>query len=433
MQTDEVQKMVDRLAQSLQRSVAIDDQNIRLIAASKHFGDQDPVRIRAVLARELDRETARFLLRSGITEAQEPMFVDANPDRQLKARWCCPLRWDNRLLGFLWLINDKPLTENDRDEAVAVARDISMVLFGRRLSEQRRSTYLGGLVRDLLSSDLNVARKAERDLSEELLLRAGDTVAVVVFVPAGPIDQSESERLHPHLSGAINDLRGRFGDYTVIPASLGHRYVVLMIAPDRLEDELSAAAQRLANLMIAGAEEFTEQKLVAGVGVCAAPLQAHYSFKQAKTAARGAAVLPGWGPTVTWHNLGVFGQLLQLVERNSAELALPGPTQSLIDADHSGILVPTAIEFLDSAGNTAITAEHLHIHRSTLYYRLNKIETATGLSLSSGIDRLTLHLGLKLAQVAGLSLNRKRMSDRDRIGHLIRDESVPDAPSNTPS
>ena len=43
------------------------------------------------------------------------------------------------------------------------------------------------------------------------------------------------------------------------------------------------------------------------------------------------------------------------------------------------------------------TAAALHIHRQTLYYRLNKAENLTGLSLSNGHDRTRLHLGLMLA------------------------------------
>ncbi|GII95168.1 hypothetical protein Ssi02_53990 [Sinosporangium siamense] len=47
--------MVDSLANRLQRSVAIDDRQIRLIVASKHFGDEDPVRIKSVLGRGVEK------------------------------------------------------------------------------------------------------------------------------------------------------------------------------------------------------------------------------------------------------------------------------------------------------------------------------------------------------------------------------------------
>ena len=48
------------------------------------------------------------------------------------------------------------------------------------------------------------------------------------------------------------------------------------------------------------------------------------------------------------------------------------------------------------------TYERLHIHRATLYYRLQKVEKVTGVNLADGNDRLALHLGFKLSRLAGL-------------------------------
>ena len=38
----------------------------------------------------------------------------------------------------------------------------------------------------------------------------------------------------------------------------------------------------------------------------------------------------------------------------------------------------------------------LHLHRTTVYYRLKVFEKETGLSLASGRDRLLLHLWLSV-------------------------------------
>ena len=48
-----IQEQVDTLARTLQRSVAIDDVGINLVAVSKHFDDADDARVRAILARTL--------------------------------------------------------------------------------------------------------------------------------------------------------------------------------------------------------------------------------------------------------------------------------------------------------------------------------------------------------------------------------------------
>jgi DNA-binding PucR family transcriptional regulator len=57
----------------------------------------------------------------------------------------------------------------------------------------------------------------------------------------------------------------------------------------------------------------------------------------------------------------------------------------------------TALAFLQAGGNVQETAAALHVHRQTVYYRVQKIEQITGLTLSRGDHRLVLHLGLTLA------------------------------------
>ena len=51
MSDGDLQSIVDDLAERLHRSVAIDDPAIRLLAASRHFGDEDAVRVGSVLNR----------------------------------------------------------------------------------------------------------------------------------------------------------------------------------------------------------------------------------------------------------------------------------------------------------------------------------------------------------------------------------------------
>ena len=58
-----IQEQVDTLARTLQRSVAIDDVGINLVAVSKHFDDADDARVRAILARTLEEDSVPVLLR----------------------------------------------------------------------------------------------------------------------------------------------------------------------------------------------------------------------------------------------------------------------------------------------------------------------------------------------------------------------------------
>ena len=48
-------------------------------------------------------------------------------------------------------------------------------------------------------------------------------------------------------------------------------------------------------------------------------------------------------------------------------------------------------------GDAVVGLAALHVHRQTVYYRVQKIEQVTGLVLSRGDQRLVLHLGLTMA------------------------------------
>ncbi|WP_248963805.1 helix-turn-helix domain-containing protein [Sphaerisporangium perillae] len=58
--------------------------------------------------------------------------------------------------------------------------------------------------------------------------------------------------------------------------------------------------------------------------------------------------------------------------------------------------------FLDDTGDIKRTAASLRIHHASLHHRLCRIEEIAAVELSSGDDRLALHLGLKVARLIEL-------------------------------
>jgi hypothetical protein len=86
IETDELQGIVDGLAARLGRSVAIDDPSIRLLAASRHFGDEDPVRIRVMLSRQADGTIVEYAKSFGISRSEVPVRVPGKPELGLRPR-----------------------------------------------------------------------------------------------------------------------------------------------------------------------------------------------------------------------------------------------------------------------------------------------------------------------------------------------------------
>ena len=55
--------------------------------------------------------------------------------------------------------------------------------------------------------------------------------------------------------------------------------------------------------------------------------------------------------------------------------------------------------YLDHAGDVKRTAAELWLHRTSLYYRLRRIEEVAGVDLNRGEDRLLCHVALRLARL----------------------------------
>jgi DNA-binding PucR family transcriptional regulator len=65
-------------------------------------------------------------------------------------------------------------------------------------------------------------------------------------------------------------------------------------------------------------------------------------------------------------------------------------------------LVHTLDAYLTHGCDARKTADALHLHRSTLYYRLEKVTEAVGGDLRDGEARFELMLSIRLANIARL-------------------------------
>jgi DNA-binding PucR family transcriptional regulator len=93
--------------------------------------------------------------------------------------------------------------------------------------------------------------------------------------------------------------------------------------------------------------------------------------------------------------------MAQLGSAALEDTIIPDGVLALLSDPAAPVLVPTLEAFLDCAGDVQRTARELHVHRTTLYYRLERAEKISGLSLRNGRDRLLLHLVLGLRRVHG--------------------------------
>ncbi|MCE3551696.1 helix-turn-helix domain-containing protein [Pseudonocardia sp. RS11V-5] len=394
----DLQAVVDELADELGRSVVVNDPVVRMLVTSRHFGDEDEVRVRAVLQRDAGADVARHVLDQGVAGWSRAGVVPERPDLGLRARLCVPMRHAGELLGLLMVIDaDRSLAGSQVRRIEEVAAAAAALLARDEESEEDRAGR-DRLVARLLGDDV-----ADRDAAVSTAESAGlpaDVAQAVVTVLLAPgsarpevatalrVVLDSAAHRHPHRSLAALAPGG--GTLLQVGAHLDPTEVV-----GTAERMVAAAGRLLGGPDGAGG-------VVAGVGEVVPGLRAAFrSGRQARAAARGARAVRGLGPVARWEALGPYAFLLQLPDDVLGPDLVPEPVGRLLRHRSAARLVATLRAFLDHGGSMPRTAEALHLHRTSLYYRLERITEITGLDLQDGGNRLLLHTGLLVAELTG--------------------------------
>jgi PucR C-terminal helix-turn-helix domain/GGDEF-like domain len=378
---NEVQALVEDLSSQLGRSVLVDDASLRLVAYSPTFGTEDVVRRTAILTRETPRAVRDLHFAQGIATARRAVRTAAMPELGLEPRVCVPIRCEDTLFGYLWLIDaDESLTAGERDEAERCAAEIGAALYRRQELEKPRREHEQRLVEALLAGDESAAHEL---LADDLLL-PGTSVAVVV-VSTGDEEMATAQKAA--LGLALDQFRRTLPVRHALSLVRAEHGIVLLAAPEALADLAHHLCDSIEPAVAVGYSDERDHLH-----------DAHTAYAHAVTAARVASRVPEHAPVAGWDELGPYRALAELDPARVAELLHPGLMR--LFEHHS--LVVTLETYLDHACDTKQTAEALFLHRASLYYRLQRIEELTGASLRSGADRLTLHLGLKLAWLSGI-------------------------------
>ena len=379
----EVQQLLDRLADDLGRSVVINDPAVVMLYSSRHFGDEDPVRVEAMLNRVAGSAAIAHVLAQDVARWTRPGRIPAKPEIGMRARLCVPLRWRGDLLGLLMVIDaDDDLSADDRALVDAAAKEVAALLVGERTTADAALAADDALVADLLGLDPAARDRALATLATRSPdLRPSRSLRVVAL----RADTADREHAEVALRHAVH-LARRTGLATVSGPTAA---VVRFGAPHA--EELVTAANELA------AGRFT---CVAGVGPRVAGLEeAWRSHRHAELATRAVPHLAP-GPVVDAATLGAYDLLLRIPDLDPT--ALPAPVATLLAADPRGVLVRTLEAYLRHAGSAPAAADELHVHRTTLHYRLDRIRGLTGCDPDDGETRLLLHLGLGVARLQGL-------------------------------
>ncbi|MEV5967146.1 helix-turn-helix domain-containing protein [Kribbella sp. NPDC051952] len=389
---DTLQDRLDRLALATGHSLSIDAPDGRLIAYSAQNHSTDPVRVSAILARHVAPEVQAWQNQHGIADATGPVEVLANPELGMAARLCVPVRQERRCVGYLWVLSSgRPLEDSAVAEVVRFAGDIAPEL-GRRRSASL-PVQLSALIRGVLGESASTVDFDDLAAAVPSLLGARIQICVVVSstpdrTGVSALTSTEFVRLTAGLPSALGRRPEYVGSY--VGASQAVVLVRCRSAGDVLSQIFAAASAEMPSHAVAGISEPVLFELDA----------VRTAYNQALAAAELAALDPALPNPLTWSDLGPYRRLLRIPASVDTTLAA---------LDNLGASAPMLLRtletYLDLAGDAQRTAARLHLHRTSLYYRLRRIADLLDVDLDNGLTRLDLHLTLKSRRLSNRTLS----------------------------
>lgn len=372
---ESLQHLVDELGEAIGRPVDLEDRDLHVLAYSAHEEEVDAVRLRSILARSSSPEVDAWMRRHGIHGAEGPVHLPAAPELGMAPRVCVPVRDGAGLLGFLWLVDEpeRPLSGEEITTACATAAAAAALMRGMRESHDADRARRSRLLTDALAGDTRAAAA----LLEDGGLVPAPMVTVAVTAPA---DEAAG------LGGRLRRLLP-FRHALDVTLETGELVLAITLPAGTDPDVLLARLARTAGDVVGMAEP---RPSLDALAVC---------LREARAAALVARRVPGRGPGARFARLGTDGVLALLEPTVLAGLRDIPALLALAGQDQEGALRSTLLTWLDHGGDASAAAEELSLHRATLYHRLRRIETLTGISLEDGETRLALHLALRAARL----------------------------------
>lgn len=359
------------------------------------------------IARQEDRDEQLVRLvqawrRRRPDQAEGPSYLLEPSEGQPRWTIVVPIRAARIEWGFLAVALDARPSSGDLVAAeqaatvcaLLVAREEAAAAATRRLETE--------FVWDLLEG--RVTDEAEALVRARQMQRALPKPARVVLVRVDGWEQLMSsehwtaeqvERARGRIGQALLQRLGQLSPTRVI-AHRGDLFAVLAPLPRGAPVD---HARRLGELAVSAVESPT-LRAAAGVGAVVESVQEFpEGFRQARHAL-AATALPQQ-PVMVFDELGVLQFLLTPSDRGDLDRFVERTLGVLLDYDrtHRTSLVPTIEAYLAADCNLHRAAKRLFVHPKTMRYRLQRMQSLTGLQFDRQDDRFNLQLALKILRL----------------------------------
>jgi hypothetical protein len=327
-------------------------------------------------------------------ELDRSVVVVGLDDRELAAsapaalgelnRLAVPIRGGAGTIASFWLESEKrpPLSSTDYaliDAAAGIARDLLSDGLEPRPGSNRDTTM--GL---LLDDDLAVRRSAFLDAVARRWVDRGKRTVVRAVLLDDSVGTLQRVAFGRHVAAASPSHTTFVREHESIVYLVTRETGVAVDVDGRIRTE--SARLHVPVLAVGSAHHDPSTDDLGDTA------------KQARVAAELTAALPELQPAKDIAELGGW-VLLHAVAAGSKRLVDISPAAEHLCRAGDHVQRETIETYLDAGGQARAACELLHIHRTTLYYRLDNMPPVVKEALDDGMKRSTLHLTLKLIRL----------------------------------
>ncbi len=378
-----LKELAHKLAELVRHSISIETATFDAIATiniaevdearryTQQHGRTDPRLIEAL-------EKGGYLPR--IRETLRPVSLPAMADVGLEMeRLLAPVVVHGMVYGYIWIIaDDHALTEIDQMAIESGATIAALMILYQESAQTAEASLKGSLLTQLIQGDNN----RETILTDQSLRYGVDLRSAFSML----LVDCDSSNLVPTYR-AVNQLATMKGWQAVVGQFAG-QVVLLFQANASQMGIVKTVAERL--------QGNKTRISVSGLH------QGAHQVKQAHQNARDVLVIMRrLSPKTTLSTFDELGYLHTLYLAGAKGL-YHNPyitvVRRLLD-EKQPEMINTLEAYLDEGGNGVSSAEALHIHRSTLNYRLTRIEQICEVKLQDPLVRVNLLVALKLLRL----------------------------------
>lgn len=386
-----VDTVIQELFTALQAPLIVLDAEMNLVAHSIHDNvEHDATQVRMIVSRRGTSGAIASFERYSVKYSTEPVRLPG-PDGG-RGHIVVTLRSAGQPTGYLTFpdIYSNEIPAGHLTAVESAAARLGEALRNRMLDRRRGKEHVRQLVEDLLSPDDFRHDYAVQEILGAHLVPPAESYVVTLVAPEKPGGALHTEALE-HLESTAGPTTNQGHPRFVV--TVIHGKAVLLVpgkaaTADSISSWLAAPALSGCRIAVGGAVE----------GLA----DIRRSLRQARIVMEGIRRDPDRkGPAAYWSDLGVDRLLFQLPFDSMEPGDLPDGVRRLLEQENPR-LRETVLAYLDAGGNAVETSRRLHVHRSTLYYRLDQASEVTGVDLNDGQIRREFHLALRVAALLGL-------------------------------